>query len=60
MGFVAIGATRIDHLYLRPAWTGRGIGRRLLELAKYRRPGGLDLWAFQANVANICQMTYQF
>ena len=49
MGFVAIGATRIDHLYLRPASTGRGIGRRLLALAKYRRPLGLDLWAFQAN-----------
>ncbi|HEY1740484.1 MAG TPA: histone acetyltransferase, partial [Acidimicrobiia bacterium] len=25
VGFVAIGATRIDHLYLRPASTGRGI-----------------------------------
>jgi GNAT superfamily N-acetyltransferase len=49
VGFVAIGATRIDHLYLRPAWTGRGIGRRLLELAKYRRQHGLDLWTFQVN-----------
>ncbi len=49
VGFVAVNGGRIDHLYLRPARTGRGVGRRLLELAKYRRPHGLDLWAFQAN-----------
>ncbi len=49
VGFIAISATRIDLLYLLPRWTGRGIGRRLLELAKHRRRDGLDLWAFQDN-----------
>ncbi len=49
VGFCAFGATRLNHLYLRPESTGRGIGQRLLRLAKYRRPGGLDLWAFEAN-----------
>jgi len=40
----------IDHLYVAPGWTGRGIGGRLVELAKERRPDGLQLWAFQSNL----------
>ena len=45
----AIAGAMIDHLYLRPSYTGRGIGERCLHLAKYRRPAGLDLWTFQIN-----------
>ena len=43
------GAGWIDHLYLDPAWMGRGLGDRFVALAKERRAGGLQLWTFQAN-----------
>lgn len=39
----------IDQLYVEPGLTGRGIGGRLVAVAKRRRPGGLRLWTFQAN-----------
>ena len=39
----------VDQLYVDPDWTGRGLGTRLLEVAKAERPAGLDLWAFQSN-----------
>ncbi|MCU1494024.1 MAG: putative acetyltransferase [Acidimicrobiaceae bacterium] len=39
----------LDQLYLDPGWTNRGIGSRLVDIAKARRPEGLDLWTFQAN-----------
>jgi GNAT superfamily N-acetyltransferase len=39
----------VDHLYVDAGLTGRGIGTRLLDHAKARRPDGLDLWAFQSN-----------
>jgi GNAT superfamily N-acetyltransferase len=44
----------IDQLYVEPAWHGRGIGGRLVELAKERRPRGLDLYTFQVN-ARACR-----
>ncbi len=40
----------VDQLYVDPIWTGRGVGSRLLGVAKERRPAGLNLWTFQANV----------
>jgi GNAT superfamily N-acetyltransferase len=40
----------IDQLYVDPAWLGRGIGSRLVALAKLERPAGLGLYTFQANV----------
>lgn len=43
------GAGWIEQLYLDPAWMGRGLGRRLLEVAQQRHPAGLQLWTFQAN-----------
>jgi ribosomal protein S18 acetylase RimI-like enzyme len=39
----------IGHLYVDPPSHSRGIGSRLVELAKERRPDGLELYTFQAN-----------
>lgn len=39
----------IEQLYVDPSWTGRGIGTQLIEVAKQRRPSGLQLWTFQSN-----------
>lgn len=39
----------IDQLYVDPTHTGCGLGTRLVEVAKLRRPRGLQLWTFQAN-----------
>ena len=39
----------VDHLYVDPARTGRGIGSRLLAVAKHERPHGLRLWTFASN-----------
>ncbi len=43
------GAGWIEHLYLDPAWMGRGLGDKLVQLAKDRSPEGLQLWTFQVN-----------
>lgn len=39
----------LDQLYIHPAWQGRGIGGRLVDVAKERSPSGLTLWTFQVN-----------
>ncbi len=39
----------IGHLYVDPRWHRHGIGSRLMELAKERRPDGLELYTFQVN-----------
>ena len=49
IGFLSLGDRSIEQLYLLPAWTGRGIGSRLVRLSKERRPAGLELWTFQVN-----------
>ena len=49
-GFVAIAnGDLLEHLYVHPELTGRGIGSALLERAKADMPGGFRLWVFQAN-----------
>jgi len=45
------GPAWLEHLYLDPSWVGRGLGDKLLQLAKERSSNGLQLWTFQANVA---------
>ena len=49
VGFMLLEGDWIEQLYVDPAWTGRGIGTELVEVAKRRRPGGLQLWTFQSN-----------
>ena len=49
VALMALSADMIEQLYVAPAWIGRGLGRRLLALAKERRPAGLDLYCFQVN-----------
>jgi GNAT superfamily N-acetyltransferase len=39
----------ISQLYVDPRYTGRGLGARLLDVAKSAYPNGLDLWTFAAN-----------
>lgn len=48
LGFLALEGEKIHALYVAPGWTGRGIGRHLLDRAKALSPR-LRLWAFEAN-----------
>jgi ribosomal protein S18 acetylase RimI-like enzyme len=53
VGFSALGARdgddHLQHMYVAPAYQGRGIGSELLGRAKERRPAGFRLWVFQKN-----------
>ena len=49
-GFIAFRAGWVDHLYVHPAYQRRGLGSRLLQLAKRSSPC-LRLWTFQGNTA---------
>jgi len=53
VGFIALGATGIEHLYVDPGSWRRGVGRLLVHHAQAVRPAGLDLWVFQRNRAAI-------
>ena len=44
----------LAQLYVDPEWTGRGLGSRLVKLAKELHPNGLDLWTFQSNIRARC------
>ena len=48
-GLLVLGDTELEQLYLDPSWRGRGLGDRLIQLAKRQRPQGLELWTFQLN-----------
>jgi GNAT superfamily N-acetyltransferase len=49
VGFCAVYAGWIEHLYVTPAWQGRGIGSALLARVMSKNPGGLSLWVFERN-----------
>ena len=49
VGFMSLRDDDLDHLYVRPDRFERGIGSRLIDLAKERRPRGLWLYTFQVN-----------
>ena len=49
LGILVLEGDWIDQLYVDPRWTGRGVGARLIEVAKRERPQGLRLWTFVSN-----------
>jgi GNAT superfamily N-acetyltransferase len=49
VGFCAVHAGWIEHLYVTPTWQGGGIGSALLARAMSKNPGGLSLWVFEQN-----------
>lgn len=49
VAMMALSENMLEQLYVVPRWIGRGLGSRLLAIAKERRPNGLDLYTFQAN-----------
>jgi GNAT superfamily N-acetyltransferase len=49
VALLALSATMVDQLYVAPDWIGRGVGSHLMDLAKRRRPDGLDLYCFAVN-----------
>jgi GNAT superfamily N-acetyltransferase len=52
-GYLAMTGSYIDRLYIDPALQGRGIGTALIEHARRRCPGGLELHTHQQN-ASAC------
>jgi GNAT superfamily N-acetyltransferase len=49
VGFATLEPAELEHLYVAPEAQGRGVGAALLDHAKALRPGGFELWVFQAN-----------
>ena len=49
IALMALSEAMVDQLYVAPDWIGRGVGGRLIDIAKERRPTGLDLYCFQVN-----------
>jgi GNAT superfamily N-acetyltransferase len=49
VGLLVLDDDWIDQLYVDPGWTGRGVGRRLVDVAKRERPRSLRLWTFVSN-----------
>jgi putative acetyltransferase len=49
IGFAVLKQDWLDHLYVDPAWHGRGVGKALLTTVR-EDAEELNLWTFQANV----------
>lgn len=49
VGLACIDGDWLAHLYVHPDCHSRGIGTALLDHVKVCRPGGFQLWTFQAN-----------
>jgi GNAT superfamily N-acetyltransferase len=50
VGFAILSSDQLLQIHVEPAQQGQGIGTRLLDQAKERRPAGFTLWTFQKNV----------
>jgi len=50
-GILVLDGDWVDQLYVDPRCAGRGIGSRLLDIAKRERPDGMRLWTFASNTA---------
>src|SRR5687768_5356923 len=50
VGFAILSADQVLQIHVEPDRQGQGIGSRLLDHAKERRPNGFSLWTFQKNV----------
>ncbi|MFF3217195.1 GNAT family N-acetyltransferase [Streptomyces sp. NPDC002886] len=48
-GLLVLDGEELEQLYLEPSWRRKGLGDRLIALAKQRRPDRLGLWTFQVN-----------
>jgi GNAT superfamily N-acetyltransferase len=49
VAFMVLQSGWIEHLHVDPELTGLGLGSQLIEVAKQRSAGDLDLWTFQSN-----------
>jgi ribosomal protein S18 acetylase RimI-like enzyme len=49
VGFLALRGSYIDRLYVDPSAQRRGVGGRLLAVARQQHPGGLELHTHQQN-----------
>jgi ribosomal protein S18 acetylase RimI-like enzyme len=49
VGLLVLVESWVDQLYVDPTLFDRGVGSRLLAIAKRQRPRGLDLWTFESN-----------
>jgi GNAT superfamily N-acetyltransferase len=50
LGFAILSSDQLLQIHVEPAQQSQGIGTRLLDQAKERRPAGFTLWTFQKNV----------
>lgn len=51
VGVMVLNGGDLKQLYLDPAWRGRGLGDRFMNLAREQQPDGLALWTFQVNTS---------
>ena len=49
VAFMVANHDTLEHLYVHVNWQGKGVGSLLLDQAKVRSPGCLDLFTFQQN-----------
>jgi len=52
-GFIAFSNGYLDCLYLTPEARNRGLGKRLLSIAKDENPEGLSLWVLKENISAV-------